>query len=135
MSALDLRIKRPPVPVDFDSLPTIQTFAHAVAKCPEIAGAQDKVVALDTQIDAPTWARIKNGEAGVKGDFLERLMDAYGNDLPLFWLALRRGYDPRSLRRLETEVERELRAERDRRIAAEDELATIKKFVKETRAA
>jgi plasmid maintenance system antidote protein VapI len=132
---LDLRIKRPPVPVDFDSLHTIQSLAHAVAKCPEIAGAQDKVVALDTNVDAPTWARIKSGEAGVKGDFLERLMDAYGNDLPLFWLALRRGYDPRSLRRLETEVERELRAERERRIAAEDELATIKKFVKETRAA
>lgn len=135
MTVLDLRIKRPPVPVDFDSLPTIQTFAHSLSKCAEIAGAQDKVVALDTSVDAPTWARIKSGEAGVKGDFLERLMDAYGNDLPLFWLGHRRGYDPRSFRRYQSDVELELQTERARREAAERELETIKRFMKETRAA
>lgn len=133
--SLDLRVKRPPVAVDFDALPTIQSLPHAIAKCAEIAGAQDKVVAIDTGIDQPTWTRIKSGEAGVRGDFLERLMDAYGNDLPLFWLCLRRGYDPRSLHRLETDVERELREERIRREAAERELETIKRFMKETRAA
>lgn len=133
--SLDLRVKRPPVPVDFDSLGAIQNLAHALSKCAEIAGAQDKVVAIDTGIDQPTWTRIKSGEAGVRGDFLERLMDAYGNDLPLFWLCLRRGYDPRSLHRLESDVERELREEKNKNATLEAELATIKRFMKETRAA
>lgn len=135
MTALDLRVKRPPFAVDFDILPTIQSFPHSIAKCAEIAGAQDKVVAIDTGLDAPTWTRIKSGEAGVKGDFLERLMDAYGNDLPFFWLGHKRGYDPRSFRRYESNTERELREERARREAAEQELETIKRFMKETRAA
>lgn len=135
MTVLDLRIRRPPVPVDFDSLESIQTLAHAVSKCAEIAGAQDKVVALDTQIDAPTWARIKSGEAGVRGDFLERLMDAYGNDLPLFWLALRRGYDPRSLRRLESDVEAENRQLKEQLAREREERRVIEDFLKRTKAA
>jgi hypothetical protein len=133
MAELDLRVVRPPVSVNLDDLANCQTFAQACAKCAEIAGSQDKSVALDTGIDAATWTKLKQGEAGVKGDFLERLMDACGNEFPLLWLLHRRGYEPRSLRKRQTELEKQLAAERDARIAAEAKLATITEFFAKAR--
>src|SRR3546814_19696063 len=74
-----------------------------------MVGSIDKTVAIDTGIDSPTWARIKQGEAGIKGEFLDRLMDACGNELPLLWLLHSRGYDPRSIEKYESELERQVR--------------------------
>src|SRR3546814_2249528 len=93
---LDLRVRRPRIEIDLSILPTIKSLPHAIAKCAEMVGSIDKTVAIDTGIDSPTWARIKQGEAGIKGEFLDRLMDACGNELPLLWLLHSRGYDPRS---------------------------------------
>ena len=132
---LDLRVKRPALQIDLSILPNIRSLHHACARAAEMFGSYDKVVAIDTGVDAPTWARIKQGDAGIKGDFLDRLMDATGTDLPLLWLAYSRGYDPTSLRKRESELEGRLRQEREKREAAEAELATIKSFLRDTRAA
>lgn len=105
-----LWIKRQKVEIDLSVLDRIRNLGDACGKCAELAACQDKVVAADTGIDAPTWSRIKDGSAGVKGEFLERLMDACGNELPLLYLLHKRGYDPDSLRRYESDVERENRA-------------------------
>lgn len=131
---LDLRVRRPRIAIDTSVLPTIRSLHQAVAKCAELVGSIDKTVAIDTGIDAPTWARIKQGEAGIKGDFLDRLMDACGNELPLLWMLYSRGYDPESLRQRETELQKQLRVEREGREKAEAELQTIKSFLRDTRA-
>lgn len=132
---LDLRVRRPRIEVDLSVLPTLRNFAHAVAKCAELVGSIDKTVAIDTGIDAPTWARIKQGEAGIKGEFLDRLMDACGNELPLLWLLHARGYDPRSLRRYENDVERENRELREQLEQERRERAVILDFMKQVKAA
>lgn len=133
--ALDLRVRRPKIAIDPSVIPSIKSLQHAIAKCAELVGSIDKTVAIDTGIDAPTWARIKQGEAGIKGDFLDRLMDACGNELPLLWLLHSRGYDPASLRRYETDVERENRELREQLAAERKERAVIVEFVKQARAA
>lgn len=135
MTTLDLRVVRPAVPVNLADIPLCQSLAQACAKCAEIAGSQDKSVALDTGLDAATWSKLKQGEAGIKGDFLDRLMDACGNEFPMLWLLHSRGYDPASIRKRESELERQLREETERRVAAEAKLATITEFFAKARAA
>jgi hypothetical protein len=133
--SLALRVIRRLNPVDLsrDALDNIKTWGHACGKCADAAGSIDKVVVADVsadgqaEIDAPTWSRIKSDQAGLKWEVLDRLMDACGNELPLFWALHKRGYDPRSLRKYETDIERENRhlreqlaiAYRDREIIVE----------------
>lgn len=132
---LDLRVRRPKISIDPSVIPEIKSLHQAIAKCAEMVGSIDKAVAIDTGIDAPTWARIKQGEAGIKGDFLDRLMDACGNELPLLWLLYSRGYDVASLRPRETELQRQVREANERASAAEAKLATITEFMRQARAA
>lgn len=133
--ALDLRVRRPKIAIDPSVITSIKSLPDAIKKCAELVGSIDKTVAIDTGIDSPTWTRIKQGEAGIKGDFLDRLMDACGNELPLLWLLHSRGYDPNCLRRYESDVERENRQLRDQLETERRERAVILEFVKQARAA
>ena len=135
MNTLDLRVKRPHIEIDLSILPSIPTLHAACSKCAEMVGSIDKTVAIDTGIDSPTWSRIKQGDAGIKGEWLDKLMDACGNELPLLWLLHSRGYDPHSIRKRESELERGKREAEERADKLEDELATIKNFLRDTRAA
>lgn len=136
MSAqLDLIVRRPIRDIEQALLADVATFHAALSRCADLSGLQDKSVAIETGIDAPTWSRIRDGSAGVRGDFLERLMDACGNELPLLWLLHRRGYDTASLRKRESELERQLREARETIATQAGELETIKNFVRETRGA
>jgi hypothetical protein len=73
-------------------------------------------------MDKARWSRIKSGQEGIKPEQLERFMAACGNDAPLLWLLHRRGWDLNSLRKQESETERELRREREKREEAEMKL-------------
>lgn len=90
------------------------TLLGAIKLCISIAGFDaDKQVYKDLEIDAGHWSRITRGEAHFPVDKLTALMDLCGNEAPLIWLTNARGYDARSLRKLETETERALREERE----------------------
>lgn len=132
---LPVRFKRVPVPVDLALVASLGTLHQAVAECARLGGLQDKVVAIETGIDPGLWSRIKSGQAGISGDFLDRLMDAAGNELPLLYQLHARGWDASALRKRESELEQELRVERELRGLAEQELETIKRFVRDTRTA
>lgn len=129
-----IRIFRKPQEVDRMSVSTIKTLEGAFVKCAEVLGLEDKTIAADIGMDNALWSRTKTGEAGLKGDRILRLMEASGNDLPLFWLAYARGYDPRSLRKLESDLERENRELREKVEAQTEELKTITKFMQAVRA-
>lgn len=89
----------------------------AVKHCISLAGLEGKELYLELGIDAGHWSKIMAGkQAHFPIDKLTDLMTMCGNEAPLIWLVLNRGYDPHSLRKLETETERKLRI-------AEDELA------------
>lgn len=76
------------------------------------------------------WSRIKSGQHFFPQDRLGLLMDACGNEAPLFWLARRRGY---LLTPMESETERQLRNERELRIAAEQKLAYAESLLRGAR--
>jgi len=133
MAELALRIKRPPVPVDPTSIAAIPSLHAALVKCADAASLQDKTLALDTGIDPGVWSRVKQGQAGISGEFLDRLMDAAGNEIPLLWLLHSRGYDPTSIRKRETELQRQVRELQAEVDAKNHELAVITRFVKESR--
>lgn len=109
---LNLVVKRPEVPVDHAVIPTIKHLGQACQKCQEAAALMDKSLCIEMGIDNALWTRIKSGDAGVKGDFLDRLMDTCGNEIPLMWINWKRGYDFLPRRR-ETELERENRELRE----------------------
>lgn len=109
MSALDLRVCRPLRIIPEADLGKLVSEAAAVRYATENSGLQDKSLAIEIGTDNATLSKAKLGQARLNDDALHALMDATGIEAPLVAMLLRRGYDPRSLRKLETETERALR--------------------------
>lgn len=129
---IPLVMKRRSTPVDMETITALPSLGAACAKCAEWSGLSDKAVCIETGMDPGQWSRIKAGQAHPSGEFLCALMDACGNEAPLIWLVAHRGYDPASLRRRETDLERENRVLREQLLEAEKRHEVIKEFLKET---
>jgi hypothetical protein len=107
---IPLRLARGAQVVDPSIVLAQPTLLGAIKLCISLAGFEaDKQVYSSLDIDASHWTRITRGEAHFPVDKLSGLMDLCGNEAPLIWLVNARGYDPASLRKLESETERELR--------------------------
>jgi hypothetical protein len=95
------------------------TLGRAIEYCAELAGyAYDKELETalakhGVKVDATQLTRWKQGGEGIKWDRFCALMDVCGNDSPLLWMVHARGYDLHSMRRRESETERELRLARE----------------------
>lgn len=83
--------------------------AAAVSYAIDASGLQDKSIAIEIGKDNALLSRAKSRQIKLDDKALDALMDVTGCEAPLVALLLRRGYDPRSLRKLETETERALR--------------------------
>ena len=118
--------------------PESQVRPSDIARQPSLSGALslgaaaagldlEKEVHIPLGIDAGHWTRMRTGAAGIQWDKLAAVCDLFGNDAPILWMLHQRGYDLHSLRKRETETERELRLareriaelERDKRVLAE----------------
>lgn len=135
MPELELRVRRPMRPVTLEKLQQLSSFEAALAESATESRLQDKSLAIETGTDPALFSRIKAGDAGVKGRFLLSFMDACGTELPLMWLLHHRGYDVSSLRKRQTETEAQLAQALARLDARDQELETIKRFVRDTRGA
>jgi hypothetical protein len=122
-NALDLRVKRPlrAIPESEWNWPS---EAAAIASMISLSGLQEKTIAIEAEIDPSTLAKVKQGSARPSEDHIDRMMDATGSEAWLYFWLLRRGYDPRSLRRFETDLERQNRelTERLAQLEAEREV-------------
>lgn len=129
-NALNLRIKRPlrAIPESEWNWPT---EAAAIASSIALSGLKESAVAVEAEIDASTLSKVKQGTARPSEDSLDRIMDATGSEAWLFYWLLRRGYDPRSLRRFESDVERENRELRERMAALEAEREVERRTIRE----
>lgn len=95
-----------------------RTFGGAIELCAKAAGyALDKELQLALGVDKAQFSRWHSGTEGILWPKLERLMDRCGNDAPVLWQLHQRGYDLHSLRKLETETERENRQLREENAA------------------
>lgn len=73
--------------------------------------------------DKAQLSRWQNGQEGVNWPKLRALMDCCGNPAPVLWQVAQCGYDLYSLRKRETETEREVRLLRDENAALRRALA------------
>lgn len=98
----------------------------AIQLCINASGLEEKEIYIPLGIDSGHWTRICKGQnAHFPPNKLGPLMDLCGNEVPLRWLAMHRGYD---LKRREDEKDRMIR-ERDERIQKlEAELQTVIKY-------
>lgn len=91
-----------------------RTFGDAIGLSAEVAGYDlDKQASADIAMDKAQWSRIQSGQEGIKWEKLRRFLDVMGNDIPLLWMLHQRGYDLTSLRKQESEVERDNRRLRE----------------------
>jgi hypothetical protein len=98
-----------PVEVPVDELIRKPSLGASITMCMELAGFDlDKEVPIP-DIDKGQFSRWKNGTEGIKWPKLVGVMDGCGNDAPVLWMLHQRGWDLHSLRRRESETERENR--------------------------
>lgn len=91
-----------------------KTLGKALELCAKAAGFEfDKELQLRLGVDKGQFSRWHSGQEGVCWPKFTRLMDVCGNDAPLLWMLHQRGWDIGSLRKRETETERELREVRE----------------------
>ena len=133
-TALDLRVRRPLRAIPEADLAKLTSEAKAVQYACENSGLQDKAIAVEIGTDAAVLSKAKAGQARLNDDALDALMDATGIEAPLFAMLLRRGYDPRSLRRIESDVERENRELREKLAALEVEREVELRLFRQLRA-
>lgn len=96
-------------PVPESDWSKLTSEAAAIAYAIDASGLQDKSIAIEIGKDNALLSRAKAGQIKLDDVALNALMDCTGCESPLVAMLLRRGYDPRSLRKLETETERALR--------------------------
>lgn len=103
-----------PVLVRPEELVRKQSLGASIEFCAELAGfSLDKTLQIKLGVDKAQFSRWHSGTEGVLWPKLEKVMDACGNDAPVLWMLHQRGYDLHSLRRQESETQRDLRLARE----------------------
>lgn len=101
-----------------------KTLGGAIELCAKAGGySLDKHLQMELKVDKAQFSRWQSGAEGIIWPKLETLMDKCGNDAPILWMLHQRGYDLLSLRRRETETERENRMLREENAALRRVLA------------
>jgi hypothetical protein len=90
-----------------------KTLGGAISLCVKAAGLAPKEVQDAIKVDKSQFSRWESGGEGIVWPKFSALMDACGNDAPLLWMLVQRGYDLGSLHKRENEMEKELRIARE----------------------
>lgn len=99
-----------PVEIRASEVSRKHSLGAALELCAELAGfSLDKELQQRLGVDKAQFSRWHSGTEGIVWSKLERLMDECGNDVPLLWMLQQRGYDIESLRKTESETQRQLR--------------------------
>jgi len=107
-----------PVEIRPEEILRKRTLGDALELCAELAGfALDKELQQQLGVDKAQFSRWQSGTEGIVWPKFARLMDACGNDAPLLWMLAQRGYDLHSLRKLESETEKQNRQLREENAA------------------
>jgi hypothetical protein len=127
MSAIQLAF---PIEVNPEEVLRKHTFGSAINLCLELADIPtDKTcrIALEERgfkVDKAQFSRWQDGSEGIMWNKLNSLMDVCGNDAPILWMLGQRNFDLHSLRRKETELERENRLLREENAALRRSMRT-----------
>jgi hypothetical protein len=103
-----------------------RTAAAAFQLAIQSSGLEDKEVYGTLKLDAGYFSRIKKGEATLQADLIQSFCEVVGNRIYAEWIAYQTGC---TLVQIESEAERLLRAERERRINVEAENKLMKQLL------
>jgi hypothetical protein len=107
-----------PVDIRPEEVARKHSLGDAIQFCAELAGfSLDKELQQRLDVDKAQFSRWQAGTEGIVWPKFTRLMDACGNDAPLHWMLHQRGYDLHSLRKLESETEKQNRLLREENAA------------------
>jgi plasmid maintenance system antidote protein VapI len=107
-----------PVQINPDEVLRKHSLGAALELCAELAGfSLDKELQGLLGVDKAQFSRWMSGTEGISWPKFVKLMDACGNDAPLLWMLSQRGYDLHSVRKLESETERQNRCLREENAA------------------
>jgi len=98
-----------PIEVTPQEVSREHSLGGAISLCAKAAGLTPKEVQDALKADRAQFSRWTDDKEGITWSKLNGLMDACGNDAPLFWMIQARGFDLTSLRRTESETEKSLR--------------------------
>jgi hypothetical protein len=135
MTSLDLRIRRPLKSYSEGEWPAWTSEGKVIADMLKHSGLQDKTVAIETGIDPAVLSKAQTGQARLSENHMDALMDATGSEAWLHYWMLKRGYDPRKLQRMESDLERENRLLREKLEAIEQEREVELRLFSKIRAA
>ncbi len=82
------------------------SLGGSIELCAKAAGLEPKQLQAELKLDKAQWSRWVTGQEGVIWPKFVALMDHCGNDAPLLWMNLNRGFDLASMRKRETDLER-----------------------------
>lgn len=131
MTPVALRLKAHPVHIDIDEIARQPSGAACLSLAASKAGKQDKAIAADLGMQDSVWSRCKSGQNSLSPEQLVALCEVTGTLAPIAWMLLRLGYDPRSLRQIESEVETQNRELRERLEALEREREIERRLVRD----
>jgi len=108
---------RPDIPLD--EVARKPSLGKALEYCAELANysydkqLEDAMRKHGVHVDKTQLSRWQQGSEGIKWERFTALMDVCGNDAPLLWMLHARGYDLHSVRKLESETQKENRLLRE----------------------
>lgn len=97
------------------------------------SGKSDKQLAHLCAVDAPTFSRIKSAQVHVPTARIPEILEGCESYAPAFWLLNRLGFDPASVRRQMSDIERENEQLKQELAEERREKALMAKLWKETR--
>lgn len=107
-----------PINVSPEEVARKHSLGEAIHLCAELAGfALDKELQGALGVDKAQFSRWHSGAEGIVWAKFAHLMDVCGNDAPLLWMLAQRGYDLHSLRKRESETEKQNRLLREENLA------------------
>lgn len=133
MTSLDLRVKRPLRAVPQSEWEDWTTEAKVLSEMVSKSGLQDKTIAIEIGVDPAVLSKTKSGQARLAEKDLDAFMDACGSEAWLHFWMLKRGYDPRVLRRMESDLEKENRLLRERLAVVEHEREVELRLIRDMR--
>ena len=123
-----------PVDITPQEVAREQSLGGAINLCAKAAGLAPKEVQDSLKADRAQFSRWTDDKEGILWPKLAALMDLCGNDAPLMWMLQVRGYDLHSLRRRESETERELRIAREELARERQEREVERRLFRDLRA-
>ena len=81
-----------PQTVSLDVIAAQPDQVSANRLCFQVSGKEDKQVYMALDIDKGQWSRIMDGTAHFPPNLYQQFMTICGNEIPLIYLALKRGY-------------------------------------------